>query len=318
MKPIPQMTHVRRAATLLAAAAAIHALPSTNLASPVAVEVYATADTFELASLPTKTHGSAGALNISGTQALNNLNQMKGITDTWIKYDPAPAIAQFNLTFGAGHWVVTSAVLHVNEDPSPNSTAFGIGAGHFSVTWMASDNWTQGTGTSNSPGNATGNKIGFTYGHSILNGGADELLGNAFQNDLVYGYHDFSLAITPGFKADLTAGNPVSLFFTAVDATTGFTFNSSSHSNSHWMILTADVDQSLPCRGDLSGDRQIRGNDIDAYVDGFLNPGGLSPADFDKIDMNDDNILNDSDISCFVAALLTTHNCDATGPFNCP
>ncbi len=280
--------------------------------------MYAIEDTFELQAAPEATYGSAGALNVSGPQARNYLSQIRGTCDTWMKFDPIPAIVQFDNIYGPGNWVVVSAELSLYEDPAPNHPIFGIGTGKFSITWMASDNWSQGNGRPNSPGVATGNQIGFNYGRSILNAATDELLGNTYETNFAFGYKSYFLPLTPGFSADLRTPDPVSLYLTAIDARLGYTFNSGSHTNSPRLTVVADVaPPPPPCRGDINGDSHIRGDDIQGFVAGYLAPGSLTPNQFALVDMNASSTLDAADISCFVSALLSTHEC-AGGPYSCP
>ncbi len=284
--------------------------------APVVHEIYTVEDTFELLAPPEATYGSAGALNVSGSQARNYQNIIRGITDTWMKFDPSSAIAQFDSVFGAGQWVLTSAVLRLHEDAAPNHPIFGIGGGQFTIRWMANDNWAQGTGIPNSPGVATGNLIGFTYGRSILDNATDETLGTTFQNALVTSWQNFTLPLTPGFTSDLMTPGPVSLYLVATDTRTGFTFNSGSHPNYPKLILTAEPAPEPVCRGDVTGDGLVRGDDIQPWVDGYLDAGSLTPEQFARIDMNNSGTLSAADIDCFVDALLSLHDC-GDGPFAC-
>lgn len=279
--------------------------------------IYGIEDTFERQSAPEATYGSAGALNVSGPQARNGSNQLVGKTDTWMKFDPIPAIVQFDSVYGPGNWVIVSATLSLHEDNAPNHPIFGVGSGTFEIRWLASDNWSQGNGRPNSPGVPTGNQIGYTYGQSILNALTDESLG-IFSHAGTFSYQQFNLPLSPGFVADLMTSDPVSLYFIGVDSRVGFTFNSSSHSNLPSINLVAEVaPPPPPCRGDVSEDTFIRGDDIQSYVEGYLNPGALSPYKFALIDMDNSGVADSADLDCFVAALLATHDC-AGGPFVCP
>lgn len=280
-------------------------------------EIYGIEDGFELQAAPEYCYGYSGGLSVAGSQARNRNNQVRGIADTWIKFDPVPAVAAFDAHYGIGNWIITNVELKLFEFPTPFHPIFGIGAGHFDIKWFSNDNWSQGVGTPNSPSPATGNQIGFTYGRSLLTSGLVETLGN-FQNTLTATYHSFDLALTTGFTADLKTEGPVSLYFVATDTGTGFIFYASSHSSAPIMVITADAAPADVCRGDINADGLIRGDDIPLYVTDFLQSSSIPPAAFDLIDMNDSGLLDMADVACFVEALLASHDCNDAGPFTCP
>ncbi|HWL93778.1 MAG TPA: hypothetical protein VNT79_09605 [Phycisphaerae bacterium] len=273
-------------------------------------------DTFELMAPPQATYGYAGGLNVSGSQARNRFNVIMGVTDTWMKFGTQAAVAQFNAQFGPGNWELSSAVLHLSENHVPNNGVFGRGQGSFAIRWLANDNWSEGDGTPQSPGVANGNEVGFTYGRSLLNAVADEVLGTEFENAFTSTWQNFDLPLMPGFTADLMSGGVVSLYFVATDPLTGFTFNSGTHSNAATLILTAQS-SNLPCHGDLTGDGYLLGDDLPSFVDDYLVAESLPYEQLDVIDLDDNGTVNAADVSCFVAALLSTHDC-AGGNFDCP
>lgn len=282
----------------------------------ITLQITALEDTFELMAAPEACYGTAGALNVSGSQARNNQNQVRGITDSWMKFDLSGPGLFFDENFGSENWDIVSIQLKLREFTTPVHNIFGIGSGRFLIKWLANDNWIEGTGRPIQPGSVFGNRIGFTYGRSLLNSAADETLG-IFQNALVNGYQTFDLNLPGGLINDIKTGSPVSFYFTSVDLRTGFTFYSASHFDPPVLVVTADFPQP-PCTGDLNGDRRVRGDDIPLFTEGFLSPGGLSAWEFDRIDMNASGTLEAADVDCFAQALLATQDCLANGPFVCP
>lgn len=197
-------------------------------------------DTYSRELDPTATFGSGGGLHVSGATATNALGGMYGVVDSWMRFDTSSAVAQFDAAYGAGQWTLESVVLSVRENASPGNSELSRGTGDFGVSWIASDNWAEGTGASSNPGTASGNQIGWTYGQSILSA-ADRGLG-VFQNAGNNTRQDFSLALDGDFVADLLAGGSTTLRLTAASDEIGFTFSSSNNGNAGNrpnLILTA-------------------------------------------------------------------------------
>ena len=69
---------------------------------------------------------------------------------------------------------------------------------------MQSDSWAEGTGTPASPG-STG--ITFTSLQSAFIGVDDEALGTFAYDGSTSGSFSYSLGLSPGFSADVLAGN---------------------------------------------------------------------------------------------------------------
>ena len=197
-------------------------------------------DTFSREQAPTDTFGTGGALHVSGAMAINANGVQRGLADSWMRFDTSAAVSQFDAAYGMGNWTLDSIVLSVRENAAPTSDVFTRGVGDFGVAWIANDNWAQGTGASSSPGTASGNEIGWTYGQSILSG-ADRSLG-VFSNAGANTRQDFGLALDPDFVADLLAGGSATLRLSAASDLIGFTFNSANNgnaSNRPALILTA-------------------------------------------------------------------------------
>jgi len=197
-------------------------------------------DTFSREQLPTATYGTAGALHVSGATATNGSGVVQGVADSWLKFDTTLTIAQFDTTFGAGNWTLQSAVLSVREVATPPNAVFTRGVGDFGVSWIADDNWSQGSGAPAGPGTATGNQLGWAHGQSLLSA-SDRALG-VFQNAGSNLRQDFSLALDVDFVADLLSGGPTTLRMAAASDGIGFTVNSANNGNVNnrpRLVLTA-------------------------------------------------------------------------------
>jgi hypothetical protein len=182
------------------------------------------ADAFVRAAAPTSNYGGAGALSVSGANATNSLGTANGVFDSFIRFNTAAMVSNFNTLFGTNNWVINGATLQVTETATPNNNIFNRGIGGFQIRWIANDNWTEGTGMPNSP---TTNGITYDTESSLLNPATDANLGSYTNTDLSTQLN-LTLALTTNFAIDLKAGGEVSFYLTALDPNIGFTFNSRS------------------------------------------------------------------------------------------
>ncbi len=178
------------------------------------------ADSFVRSNSPTLNYGAAGALSVSGSTATNTSMVAMGIADTFMRFNTAATVANFNSVFGANNWVINGATLVVVEVGVPNNAIFDRGKGAFQIDWISNDSWTEGTGMPMTP---TMDGIVYTNETTLLTNPAS--LG-VFTNTAVNNTNAYSLALAPDFVADMSAGGDVSLYFTALEPQTGFTFNS--------------------------------------------------------------------------------------------
>jgi hypothetical protein len=180
------------------------------------------ADTFVRANAPTLNYGAAGALSVSGIYATNATGVTNGAFDSFIRFNTAAMVTNFNGAFGTNNWAVSAAKIVVTESGAPAQALFNRGKGAFEIRWIASDTWTEGTGTPNIP-----TTDGITYNNEpvLLNSSVDASLG-VFTNAGANATLSFPLSLPPAFTSNLAAGGEVDLFFTATDPKTGFTFNS--------------------------------------------------------------------------------------------
>ena len=103
------------------------------------------ADTFARSNAPTANYGAAGSLSVSGPLATNTVSGItNGIADTFIRFNTAGTVTNFNALFGTNNWAITGAKLQVTEVGNPNNDIFDQGIGAFQIYWVADDNWAEG------------------------------------------------------------------------------------------------------------------------------------------------------------------------------
>ena len=182
------------------------------------------ADTFLRSAAPASNYGGAGAISVSGSAAVNDSGQQNGLFDSLIRFPATNIMAWANAALGSNSWMFSRVTLHMVELGAPANALFNRGVGSFEIRWIASDDWTEGTGTPNAP---TTNGVAYGDLSSILNPNTDVSLGH-FTNAGVDGPVSFDLALDPSFLSDLRSGGEVSLYLTAASADVGFTADSRS------------------------------------------------------------------------------------------
>lgn len=202
-----------------------------SAASAQSINITAFEDTFVSASNPTSNYGGAGAMSLAGA------GLSKGAFESLLKFNLAPAKASFDATFGTGLWQIQSVSLQLTATPPNNGIFNGFGAGPgatnvnfaglFSIHWMQSDAWVEGTGSPNSP---TTNGVSFSTLSSFLSP-SDETLGTFSFGGATSGNTVASLGLASAFFADTTAGGTVSLRATPGDAGVAFLFSGRTASN---------------------------------------------------------------------------------------
>ncbi|HEY5915301.1 MAG TPA: hypothetical protein VJA21_32365 [Verrucomicrobiae bacterium] len=182
----------------------------------------ASVNSFVRAAAPGSNYGAAGALSVSGTNAVNAVGVANGAFDTFIRFNTASMLTNFDAAFGTNNWVVAGATLQVTEDAAPNNALFNRGVGGFEIRWIANDTWVEGTGRPSLP---TADGITYSDESNLLNPATDATLG-VFTNAGASGPLSFALALPVVFVNDVIAGGDVGLFLTALDPGVGFTFHS--------------------------------------------------------------------------------------------
>lgn len=181
-------------------------------------------DSFVRSNAPTLNYGGAGSLSVSGSTATNGSGVVNGASDSFIRFNTAAMVANFNSLFGTNNWVISGTKLRTTEMGAPPNAVFNRGKGVFEIRWIANTSWTEGTGVPLTP-----TTTGITYNDelSLLNSGADFSLGT-FTNAGVDFTNSFPFALPAAFTSSLKAGGEVGLYLTATEPGTGFTFNSRS------------------------------------------------------------------------------------------
>lgn len=212
-------------------------------ASGAIVSLNTVADTFVTggssdsnAGSPTANYGGAGALEISAP------GSPEGEIQSLLRFDLSSAKASFDLTFGAGNWVINGVTLQLGtnfgtQGVQPNNPIFNaINGGKFAIDWMANDNWGEGNGTPASPFIPSNPPVdGATFNSlSGLISGSDRTLGVftytpvGNTNPPTVPPATYSLALDPSFVADVSAGDLVSLRGYAADTSVSYLFNARS------------------------------------------------------------------------------------------
>jgi hypothetical protein len=162
-------------------------------------------------------YGAAGALGVSASNLPN------GEFQSALQFDTSGARNSFDNQFGSGQWTVQSVSLQLTATPPNNAIFNATGAGQFQIYWMQNDSWTEGTGTPNTP---TTTGITFTSLQNTFIGPGDESLGTFSFDGATSGTANYTLNLTPGFTADLAAGNDLSLRLVAADTGVSYLFDS--------------------------------------------------------------------------------------------
>jgi hypothetical protein len=186
-------------------------------------------DAFVWSLASTSNYGGAGALSVSGSNAVNGSGVQMGLFDTLMRFPVSNAVAAFDSALGSGSWTVTGSRLIVNENALPENAIFNRGVGAFEVFWMASNNWVEGTGNPRAP---TTDGVTWNALPGLLNSNLDVSLG-VFTNAGADGQQSFSLGLAEAFVAAIRQGGEVGLHLTAVSPSIGFTFNSRNFGNTN-------------------------------------------------------------------------------------
>lgn len=198
---------------------------TSSVMAQVILTNFPVADTFVRSLDPTHNYGGAGALSVSGPIATNVIGQQEGLLDSFVRFDISGVASNFDSIYGTGRWGISSVVLIVFEQTDVNNTDFNGGVGQFEIRWIATNTWTEGTGTPNNP---TTDGIVYNDEPSLLNPTLRSL--GIFVNDGTDGVVQLSLGASASFVSDISTGNLVSLFLTATtNSTVGFTFHSRNY-----------------------------------------------------------------------------------------
>jgi len=147
----------------------------------------------------------------------------------------AGAVSQFNTTYGAGKWQITGLTLSLasnfgGQGEQPNNGIFNsINAGNFGITWLAYDNWVEGSGGGmGSPGFPNNSSVSFNSIPTLFSAGSDSLGTYAYAPPGDNIYANYTLPLDANLVADAAAGGDVSLYFYAADNQVSYLFNARS------------------------------------------------------------------------------------------
>jgi len=186
---------------------------SVNL-NPIADAFVTTGPANDLA---TNNYGAGGSVNLAAP------GLSKGEFQSVLRFDTSTAKSSFDATYGAGAWSLQSVTLQLSAIAVNNAIFNTNAAGLFSVSWMANDGWTEGTGTPNAPGS-----VGLTYNtlQSTFISGSDQALGTFSYNGASTGSATYTLNMPSELVNDISAGDQVSLRLFAADNSVSYLFNS--------------------------------------------------------------------------------------------
>lgn len=206
--------------SLVFTAIAVFAAASCSHAALISINPVADAfvTTGPTGNLSENNYGGAGAMSIAGSSS------SKGSFLSAMRFDLAAVVSSFDTQFGAGLWQIDSVSLRLTSAAAGNPIFNAITAGSFSIRWMQSDSWTEGTGNPNTP---TTDGITYTGLQGIL-GGSDTSLGTYAFDGITGTTTTWNLGLPSSFRSDLMAGGNVSLNVVAADANVSYVFNSRS------------------------------------------------------------------------------------------
>lgn len=205
--------------------------PTTAWAVTAAIP--AAADAFVTSEFPANNYGGAGAISVSaaGTSGRELF--------TVLRFDLASTLSSFNQAFGSGNWVLDGASLQLTATSANNQIFNPAAAGQIGADWLADDSWLEGTG-SPMPGNVSPG-ISFDTYPALVAGGSEGLGLLAFDGS-TSDTATYDLTISPGFLADVQAGNLLSILLSPGDAVVSGVFNSRNFvvsANRPYLILSA-------------------------------------------------------------------------------
>lgn len=195
---------------------------AANAQSAITVNLNPTADAFVRSADATRNFGSAGALSVSGSAAVNGSGRQNGLYDTLMRFSLGSAASSFDAAFGTGSWSLSSVTLRLTEVAAPANAIFNRGIGSFGISWMANDSWVEGTG---SPSTPTTDGVTWNDLASLMPAGSTVPLGT-YANAGANTQQGFGLPLSDAnFLNDLMSGGDASFHLTQADPGVGFTFN---------------------------------------------------------------------------------------------
>jgi len=228
---------------LTAAVCVVLTLPIIARADTSFTVTNTTADAFLASGSPGNPVGTnLASLNFGnvGTLAIAPASSAKGEFDSIIKFNLAGAVSQFNTTYGVGQWSITGLTLSLassfgTQGQQPANTIFNtINAGSFGITWLAYDNWVEGSGGgTGSPGFPNNSSVSFNSIPTLFSAGSASLGTYTYTPPGGSGYLSYSLPLNSSLVSDAAGGGDVSLYFYAADNQVSYLFNSRTFASNH-------------------------------------------------------------------------------------
>jgi len=179
------------------------------------------ADAFVSASQPARNFGAAGALSVAAP------GLSRGGFESVLRFDSSSARDGFDALWGPNQWTVDRVSLELTAASPLNAIFNASTAGRFSVTWMRDDSWAEGFGSPNIP--STGGITSAALPSFLSDD--DRSLGSYSFDGATSGRRSYDLLVESSLRADLLAGELVSLRLSPADASVSYLFNSRNYIN---------------------------------------------------------------------------------------
>ena len=192
-------------------------------AAQVSTTLQPTIDAFVSQANPTQNCGGGGGITAGGVDSLNGNGQPGGREDTGMRFDAAPLVATFDASLPGG-WRISAATLTLNEISSPTHAMFPRGPGTVAVSWIAGDQWSEGTGIPQAPTVGMGDELTWLVLEALRAGGSEPL--GTFVRTGQSVFVNCPLTLGANFVAELEAGTLLTLQLTPDSPLVGCTCNS--------------------------------------------------------------------------------------------
>jgi hypothetical protein len=195
----------------LAAAAAVWMVGAAGARGAATFSLPAAADTFVAAAVPDGSFGAAGTLAVAAA------GQPRGAFESLLRFELGPARADFDAQLGAGSWRLERAELRLTAAQPVVALFNAAAAGQFSLRRLVNDGWIEGGGI---PGTPAADGLTWNGLAGLLAAGSEAVGTLAFGG--ANGPAVYELAELAGLRAELAAGEALSLHLAAADDQVSF------------------------------------------------------------------------------------------------
>lgn len=164
-------------------------------------------------------YGGAGSLSVAAQ------GSPQGEFQSVLQFSLAGARTFFDGIYGSGSWSVESVTLALTSVAGGNPLFNQNRAGQFSISWMANNGWTEGSGKPTLP---TTTGITFNTLPTFLTP-QDQALGTFGFSGVTGGTTSYRLNLASGMMTDILTGAPLSLRLNAADSSVSALFASRSN-----------------------------------------------------------------------------------------